>query len=111
MNFLDNDGNITGSLEFSQIETILTDPQNEDPDARDDFVTVDEDDSVLIAPLANDTDPDGDPLEIVDFTDPNPPPDLLRPGVIGFQTYGADGHAGWVLFRNIHVTKLSSSEE
>ncbi|MDJ0827928.1 MAG: Ig-like domain-containing protein, partial [Rhodobacter sp.] len=59
------------TLEFSQIETILTDPQNEDPDAMDDFVSVDEDDSVLIAPLANDTDPDGDPLEIVDFTDPS----------------------------------------
>ncbi len=59
------------TLTFSQIERILTDPQNEDPDAMDDFVSVDEDDSVLIAPLANDSDPDGDPLEIVSFTDPS----------------------------------------
>ncbi|WP_057796760.1 tandem-95 repeat protein [Roseovarius atlanticus] len=51
-------------LEFSQIETILTDPQNEAPTAVDDTVAVDEDDTVTFNPTANDTDPDGDPLTV-----------------------------------------------
>ncbi len=51
-------------LEFSQIETILTDPQNEAPTAVDDTVPVDEDDTVTFNPTANDTDPDGDPLTV-----------------------------------------------
>ncbi|QFT92824.1 Bifunctional hemolysin/adenylate cyclase precursor [Roseovarius sp. THAF9] len=51
-------------LEFSQIETILTDPQNEAPTAVDDTVPVDEDDTVTFNPTANDTDPDSDPLTV-----------------------------------------------
>ncbi|MDA7419398.1 cadherin-like domain-containing protein, partial [Tritonibacter multivorans] len=58
------------TLEFSQIETILTDPQNVDPDAQDDSETLDEDTSVTFNPLANDTDGDGDDLTVVSFTDP-----------------------------------------
>ena len=45
-------------------------------------------------------------VEIVDFTDPAPPPKFLEPGVIAFQTYGAEGHAGWVKFRNLRVREL-----
>ena len=44
--------------------------------------------------------------KVVDYTDPNPPEKFLRPGVIAFQTYGADGHAGWVKVRNIRVRPL-----
>ena len=44
-------------------------------------------------------------VEIVNFTDPAPPPKFLEPGVIAFQTYGAEGHAGWVKFRNVRVRK------
>jgi hypothetical protein len=44
--------------------------------------------------------------EIVDFVDPAPPAHFLQPGVIAFQTYGAEGHAGWVKFRNIRVRRL-----
>ena len=58
------------TLEFSQIETILTDPQNVDPDAQDDSETLDEDTSVTFNPLANDSDGDGDDLTVVSFTDP-----------------------------------------
>ena len=58
-------------LTFSQIETILTDPQNEAPTANDDDITVDEDDSVTFDPTANDVDPDGDPLEVDSFTQPD----------------------------------------
>ena len=58
------------TLTFSQIETILTDPQNTDPDAQDDNQTLDEDTSVTFNPLGNDTDADGDDLTVVSFTDP-----------------------------------------
>ncbi len=39
--------------------------ENAPPDARDDFAITTEDDAVLIDVLANDSDPDGDPLTIV----------------------------------------------
>ena len=58
------------TLSFSQIETILTDPQNSAPNAQDDTVSVDEDSSVSINVLANDTDPDGDTLTISNVSDP-----------------------------------------
>ena len=58
-------------LTFSQIETILTDPQNEAPTANDDDIEVDEDGSVTFDPTANDVDPDGDPLEVDSFTQPD----------------------------------------
>src|SRR4051812_42836458 len=45
-------------------------------------------------------------IELFDFTDPAPAPKFLQPGVLGLQTYGADGHAGWVKFRNIRVREL-----
>ncbi len=45
-------------------------------------------------------------VKIVDYTDPNPDAKLLQRGVIGFQTYGAEGHAGWVKFRNIRVREM-----
>ncbi|MGI3171604.1 Ig-like domain-containing protein, partial [Pseudooceanicola sp. C21-150M6] len=58
-------------LTFSQIEQILTDPQNETPDAVDDTASVDEDGTVTIDVLANDTDPDGDPLTISSVEQPD----------------------------------------
>lgn len=45
-------------------------------------------------------------VKVVDYTDPDPEPALLGPGVIAFQTYGAEGHAGWVKFRNVRVRRL-----
>ena len=44
---------------------------------------------------------------IVDFRDPNAAPGFLEPVVIAFQTYGAEGHAGWVEFRSISIRVLS----
>jgi hypothetical protein len=44
--------------------------------------------------------------KVVDFTDPSPPPKFLQEGVIALQTYGAEGHAGWVKFRNIRIRSL-----
>ena len=43
---------------------------------------------------------------IVDYKDPSPRKDLLEAGMIGFQTYGAEGHAGWVHFRDITITEI-----
>ena len=45
--------------------------------------------------------------QIVDYTDPDPQPEHIAPGVLGFQTYGAEGHAGFVKFRNLRITDLS----
>jgi hypothetical protein len=44
--------------------------------------------------------------KIVDMADPKPDPKFLQKGVIGFQTYGAEGHDGWVKFRKIRVREL-----
>lgn len=46
--------------------------------------------------------------KVVDHTDPHPDPKLLRPGTIALQTYGAEGHAGWVKFRNISIRELGA---
>ena len=45
--------------------------------------------------------------QIVEYVDPSPRKDLLEPGTIGIQTYGAEGHSGWVKFREIHIIDLS----
>ena len=44
--------------------------------------------------------------KIVDYTDPKAKPELLQEGTLAFQTYGAEGHAGWVKFRNIKIQRL-----
>ncbi len=44
--------------------------------------------------------------QIVDHIDKNATPDLLAPGVIAIQTYGAEGHAGWVEFKNIFIREF-----
>ena len=45
--------------------------------------------------------------KVSDYNDPAPKPEWLEPGVIAFQTYGAEGHAGWIKLRNIRVRELS----
>jgi 3-keto-disaccharide hydrolase len=47
-------------------------------------------------------------VRVADFTDPEPPARFLQSGVIGLQTYGAEGHAGWVKFRNLRIRELKS---
>lgn len=44
--------------------------------------------------------------KIVDFIDREAAQDYLKPGVIAFQTYGAEGHDGWVEFRRIRIRSL-----
>lgn len=45
-------------------------------------------------------------VKTVDVTDPEPDPKWLEKGVIRFQTYGAEGHAGFVKFRNMRIREL-----
>jgi hypothetical protein len=45
-------------------------------------------------------------VKVVDFTDPAPTEKLLQKGVLAFQTYGAEGHAGWVKFRLVQIREL-----
>ena len=47
---------------------------------------------------------------IVDYTDPAPAPEHLKAGAIAFQTYGAEGHDGWVNFRNVTITDLAPKD-
>jgi hypothetical protein len=44
--------------------------------------------------------------KVVDYTDPTPPERFVQPGVLALQTYGAEGHSGWVKFRQIRIRKL-----
>ena len=48
---------------------------------------------------------------IVDYTNPKPRPDLQEAGSIAFQTYGAEGHAGWIKFRNLKLIDLSAKKQ
>lgn len=45
-------------------------------------------------------------VRVCDVTDPAPKPRDLEKGVISFQTYGAEGHAGFVKFRNLKLREL-----
>jgi hypothetical protein len=45
-------------------------------------------------------------VKVVDYVDPTPPEKFIKPGVIAVQTYGAEGHNGWVKFRNLRVRPL-----
>lgn len=66
--FLDADGNVTGALNFTEIENIVGDDVNHRPDAVNDSATVAEDGTKTITVLANDTDPDGDTLTVTGAT-------------------------------------------
>ena len=53
------------------VVTIVVRPINDAPIAADDFLELDEDTVGLIDVLANDSDPDGDPISIVEVTQPS----------------------------------------
>ncbi|WP_281859555.1 Ig-like domain-containing protein, partial [Litoreibacter halocynthiae] len=82
--FLDSNGDVTGSLQFTEIEQIIGDLVNQGPDANDDSATVDEDDSVTINVLGNDTDPENDDLTVIDATSPDGEVTINADGSITF---------------------------
>lgn len=45
-------------------------------------------------------------VKVSDYDDPQPPERFIKAGSIALQTYGAQGHAGWVKFRNIRIRKI-----
>ena len=48
--------------------------------------------------------------QIVDYLDTEATEEFLDPGVIAFQTYGAEGHDGWVEFRNLSIVSLPTQK-
>lgn len=45
-------------------------------------------------------------VNVAKYVDPSPDPKLLEPGVLALQTYGAEGHAGWVKFRHLRIREV-----
>ncbi|RYG92158.1 tandem-95 repeat protein [Loktanella sp. IMCC34160] len=67
--FVDGDGNPTGeTIVFTEIENIIGDPYNGAPVAIDDIANTGLTNPVTIDVLANDSDPEGDPLTVVSAT-------------------------------------------
>ena len=81
--FLNADGQ-TVTINYSEIETVLTDNQDETPTLQDDMAEVDEDDAITIDVLANDTDPNGDPLTVTDASAPNGTVAINADGTISY---------------------------
>ncbi|MBZ4022935.1 hypothetical protein CKO11_10735 [Rhodobacter sp. TJ_12] len=69
--FLDTDGNVTGTLDFTEIEEIRGDDVNHAPDAIDDSAATDFETAVAIPVLDNDSDVDGDTLRIISASSPD----------------------------------------
>jgi len=44
--------------------------------------------------------------KIVDVTDAEPKPKFLQKGILAIQTYGAEGHAGFIKLRNLKIREL-----
>ncbi len=84
--FVDGSGNPTGdTITFAEIEEIIGDEINRGPDANDDAAEVDEDGSVVIPVLDNDTDPDGDDLTITSASSPNGDVTINADGTLTFE--------------------------
>lgn len=82
--FLDDTGNVTGTMEFTEIENLIL-PSNAGPNANDDDATVDEDSTVIIDVLGNDTDPNGDPLTVTSATSPDGDVTINPDGTLSFE--------------------------
>ncbi|MGH1459802.1 MAG: Ig-like domain-containing protein, partial [Paracoccaceae bacterium] len=81
--FLDSDGNVTGTMSFTEIENLIL-PENQGPVANDDAATTDEDTPVTIDVTANDTDIEGDAFTVTEATSPNGDVTINPDGTITF---------------------------
>ena len=59
---------------------------------------------ILIKGAHIEVDLNGTRVSTVD--DAEPDPKFLPKGVIALQTYGAEGHAGWIKFRNLRIREI-----
>ena len=80
--FLDENGLVVGTLDFSNIESVIHDDY--DPDAVDDTAITDEDTAVIIDVLANDTHPEGDTLTVTAASSPDGDVVINADGSLGF---------------------------
>jgi Ca2+-binding RTX toxin-like protein len=69
--FVDAGGAVTGEMTFAEIETLILPDSGGAPVTTPDTATTDEDTAVDIPVLANDSDPDGDPLTVGSATATN----------------------------------------
>lgn len=82
--FLDVDGNVADTMTFTEIENLIL-PENRAPVAVDDTATMDEDDTATVDVLANDSDPDGDPLTVISATSPDGAVTINADGSLDFE--------------------------
>ncbi|WP_025060803.1 Ig-like domain-containing protein, partial [Sulfitobacter donghicola] len=83
--FLNDDGSVSGSLTFAEIEElIIPETGNQPPVAADDVLTMDEDTTREINVLANDVDPDLDPLTVTAASSPDGEVTFTPEGIVTF---------------------------
>ncbi|WP_186826968.1 tandem-95 repeat protein [Shimia ponticola] len=81
---LNPDGTVRETFTFTEIENILGEEFDGTPVAEDDTAETDEDTPVTIAVLDNDSDPDGDELEVIEATSPDGEVTINDDGTITF---------------------------
>ncbi len=80
---LDGTGAVLGTIEFVEIEGFLDD-SNRPPVALADLVRIPSDETSIIDVLANDSDPDGDPLTVFDATSSDGAVEINADGTLSF---------------------------
>ncbi|MCF8486943.1 MAG: tandem-95 repeat protein [Rhodobacteraceae bacterium] len=85
--FLDpTSGAVTGTMTFVEIENVLV-PEGSAPTANPDVLTVEEDGDGTVDVLANDTDPEGQPLRVIEATAENGEININSDGTITYSPY------------------------
>ena len=86
VDFLDADGNTTGTMTFVEIENVLV-PVGEGPTANPDVLVMEEDGDGTIDVRLNDTDPEGQPLQVIGATAPHGEVNINSDGTITYSPY------------------------
>jgi Ca2+-binding RTX toxin-like protein len=85
--FLDpTSGAVIGTMTFTDIENVLV-PEGEGPTANPDTLTLPEDGDGTVDVLANDTDPEGQPLRVIEATAENGEININSDGTITYSPY------------------------